>query len=565
MEVTLDQALQKGIEAYKAGKVREADRYYTAILKAQPNHPDANYYMGVLAVGIGKIEEALPFFKKALDAKSNIPQFWLRYIDALIKLDRLDDAQIEFNLAKKNKVIDDRFHELEKKLFNFPSQPEVKFEKVEELIQKNDIKAAQRLLKSLAHNYSNSFIWNKLSAQCMFKVGSASSANKFYQRCLDIEPKSPVIHKEMGNVFLSLNLNSKAIKHYKKAIEIKSDYAHPYNNIAALLTERGLIGQAIKYYTKAIQINRSFPPANQNLSSLLVQLNKPPNMNNLINLACSFHWEEHFHDFRVSMNGAIYHYARGEIKNCNAFLKKAIQSVTPELINNLNEKEKLFYGTYQDYLKKLLKCSPKQNINNKSDYIYHVGESHCFSYAHHYIKIKNKNFKIIPNITFGAKAFHFSVSENNRFKAITKINLASIPKGSIVFISFGEIDCRPIEGFIPAAEKLNKPIKRIISETVNDYLDWFWVQNNTNNHKLFFFNIPAPCFDNKYSVNLNSDVSKAVQLFNTELELKILNYEFNLIDVFKFTVGDNGFSNKLFHLDKSHLGPDAISEIEKQF
>ena len=55
MELTLDQALQKGIEAHKAGKVQEADQYYTAILKANPKHPDANHNMGVLAVGVGKV------------------------------------------------------------------------------------------------------------------------------------------------------------------------------------------------------------------------------------------------------------------------------------------------------------------------------------------------------------------------------------------------------------------------------------------------------------------------------------------------------------------------------
>ena len=33
MELTLDQALQKGVEAHKAGKAQEAERYYTAILK----------------------------------------------------------------------------------------------------------------------------------------------------------------------------------------------------------------------------------------------------------------------------------------------------------------------------------------------------------------------------------------------------------------------------------------------------------------------------------------------------------------------------------------------------
>ena len=64
MELTLDQALQKGIAAHKA------DRLYTAILKAQPKHPDTNHNMGVLAVGVGKVQEALPFFKTALETNT---------------------------------------------------------------------------------------------------------------------------------------------------------------------------------------------------------------------------------------------------------------------------------------------------------------------------------------------------------------------------------------------------------------------------------------------------------------------------------------------------------------
>ena len=47
MELRLDQALKKGVEAHKAGKVQEADRYYTAILKTDPKHSDANHNMGV--------------------------------------------------------------------------------------------------------------------------------------------------------------------------------------------------------------------------------------------------------------------------------------------------------------------------------------------------------------------------------------------------------------------------------------------------------------------------------------------------------------------------------------
>ena len=55
MEFTIEQALQKGIQAHKAGKVQQADTYYTAILKANPKHPDANHNMGILAVDLGKV------------------------------------------------------------------------------------------------------------------------------------------------------------------------------------------------------------------------------------------------------------------------------------------------------------------------------------------------------------------------------------------------------------------------------------------------------------------------------------------------------------------------------
>ena len=115
-ELTLDQALQKGIEAHKAGKAQEADRYYTAILKANPKHPDANHNMGVLAVGVGKIETALPFFKTALEINPNIAQFWLSYIDALIKLDRMEEAKDLFGKAKNNNVQGDGFDQLEDRL-----------------------------------------------------------------------------------------------------------------------------------------------------------------------------------------------------------------------------------------------------------------------------------------------------------------------------------------------------------------------------------------------------------------------------------------------------------------
>ena len=104
----------------KAGKVQEADRYYTAILKANPKHPDANHNMGVLAVGVGKVEEALPFFKTALEVNPSIAQFWLSYLDALIKL--IEWMMLNPYLIKLRVMVlkEMAFDQLAKKLWQSP-------------------------------------------------------------------------------------------------------------------------------------------------------------------------------------------------------------------------------------------------------------------------------------------------------------------------------------------------------------------------------------------------------------------------------------------------------------
>ena len=85
MELTIEQALQRGIAAHKEGKLQEAERLYQAILQSQPTHPDANHNLGLIAVSLNKADTALPLFKTAIEANPKVEQFWLSYIDALIK------------------------------------------------------------------------------------------------------------------------------------------------------------------------------------------------------------------------------------------------------------------------------------------------------------------------------------------------------------------------------------------------------------------------------------------------------------------------------------------------
>ena len=112
MELTIEQALQQGVAAHKEGKLQDAERLYRAILQSQPAHPDANHNLGVLAVSVNKADAALPLFKTALEANPKIEQFWLSYIDALIKEKQFDNAKEVLEQAKKQGVDGEKLNSL---------------------------------------------------------------------------------------------------------------------------------------------------------------------------------------------------------------------------------------------------------------------------------------------------------------------------------------------------------------------------------------------------------------------------------------------------------------------
>src|SRR5210317_431137 len=116
MELTVAEALERGIAAHRAGKLQDAEHFYRAILQAQPSHPDANHNLGVLAVSAGKPVEAIPLFKLALETNPKVEQFWLSYTDALIRLERFDEAKRVLVESGESGVSTDRLNAFNQRL-----------------------------------------------------------------------------------------------------------------------------------------------------------------------------------------------------------------------------------------------------------------------------------------------------------------------------------------------------------------------------------------------------------------------------------------------------------------
>ena len=148
MDQTIDQKLEQGFRAHKDGKYFDAERLYRSVLDSIPLHPDANHNLGILAVKFNKPYAALPLFENAVKANKNIEQFWLSYIELLIKLNRLYTAKKEIEqfigIFHKSHKIGYVKALLESKNFN-----QIIFNSLEQFYKKN----ANRLLSEAAEGW----------------------------------------------------------------------------------------------------------------------------------------------------------------------------------------------------------------------------------------------------------------------------------------------------------------------------------------------------------------------------------------------------------------------------
>ena len=177
MELTIEQALQQGVAAHKEGKLQEAERLYRTILQSQPAHPDANHNLGVLAVSVNKAEAALPLFKMALEANPKIEQFWLSYIDALIKEQQFENAKQVIEQAKTQGVDGEKLNIIKVPLASMneavnadsenPSQQQLS--SLLEHYQNGRLNKAEKLALSITNEFpKHQFAWKVLGACLLY-------------------------------------------------------------------------------------------------------------------------------------------------------------------------------------------------------------------------------------------------------------------------------------------------------------------------------------------------------------------------------------------------------------
>ena len=286
MELTIEHALQIAVEAHRVGKLHDAEALYRAILQTQPKHPDANHNLGVMAVSLNKTAAAIPLFKIALEANPNQGQFWLSYVNALIKERQFEDAKNILEQGKKRGLAGEKVDALEAELtaifstenlinLNQIKNPsKIELNTLLEHYKKGRYDLAQSLATTLTEQYpDHPFGWKVLGA-LFEKVGKLQDSLHANQKVLEISPNDVDTHYNLGNTLKELGRLEDAERSYKKAILIKPDYAEAHSNLGNTLKELGRLEEAETSYKKAIAIKPDYAEAHSNLGNTLKELGR---------------------------------------------------------------------------------------------------------------------------------------------------------------------------------------------------------------------------------------------------------------------------------------------------
>ena len=315
----IQEAFSSAVSHHQAGRLSEAEELYRAILELEPQHPDANHNLGVLAVQLNQVQASLHFFKTALAANPAESRFWHSYIEALSAAGETEAAREVTQLSLQHGIAQPQVSPTAEQ----PAQvtpaaappsarrpvrtpPPADLQAVESAFRKRDYGQLEKLAQALIEKYPDAMEgWKALSlayyhtqryelalapnrkmvelhpedAQThanlgliLWRLRQLDAAEAAFLHALAIDPNVSDTHTNLGNVRKDQDRLAEAMLSYRRAIELDPGQAVPYSNLGVLLTTHQEFREAESCFRTALRLDPNNAFALRNLSTALTKL-----------------------------------------------------------------------------------------------------------------------------------------------------------------------------------------------------------------------------------------------------------------------------------------------------
>jgi tetratricopeptide (TPR) repeat protein/2-polyprenyl-3-methyl-5-hydroxy-6-metoxy-1,4-benzoquinol methylase len=271
----IEQTFQFAVADHRAGRLENAEQGYLAVLQHEPNHAAANYNLGLLTLHSAHLERALNYFVVALNAEPTDSQYWLSYIEALLKAGQLETARQVMELARKNGLEGNAVNELDVHLTRAEAANQKNPHTLNNSLPVSD--AVTHSVHSRASSDQTSARENKTMPSreemdalvALFVAGQLDEALPIAKAMTEHYPEHEFGWKALGANFKQMGRQADALTAMRRAAAISPNDIENQNNLGITLQDMGQLKDAEACYLRALEINQNFAEAHNNLGACL--------------------------------------------------------------------------------------------------------------------------------------------------------------------------------------------------------------------------------------------------------------------------------------------------------
>ena len=236
----------------QAGKYRNLETFYGAILADNPGAWMAHNNLGVALTEKGATEEALRHYEAAIALRPGYPEAHNNRGNALTSLGRPEEALKEFTEAVRLRPA---YADGQNCLGNALARGG-RLEEAREHLER-----AVALEPQSAESRYN--LANVLAAEHRFPEALAQ-----YDEALHFRPAFAECHNNMAVTLAQQERWTDAISHYRAALTLRPDYPEAENNLGVALYSAGHRDEAAAHFGAALRLRPNYPDARRNLEAV---------------------------------------------------------------------------------------------------------------------------------------------------------------------------------------------------------------------------------------------------------------------------------------------------------